>query len=166
MSSTAVVPAYLLWSNATDILFFNVLGVLVCLYALHVEVSKEKDPSYKAMCDISEYMSCSRVLTSQYSQGFGVMHLFFGKNHMLNSRNCNIGLVVFIVHIIICILLPGPIASTIMYCSAFVCVMGSIYLAFILLFVLKDVCLVCFATYVINGCLLYLTHSMYQFYHA
>ncbi|XP_059146212.1 vitamin K epoxide reductase complex subunit 1-like protein 1 [Physella acuta] len=157
-------PAYILWSNLTDIVFFNVLGVVTCLYALHVEVNKERDPSYRAACDLSEHMSCSRVLTSKYSQGFGVMHLLFGENHMLNSRNCNIGLVIYIINILLCVFLPSPMAATILYYGSIVSVLGCVYLAFILFVVLKDVCIVCMSMYGINAVLLYLTYKMHSFY--
>ncbi|OON16510.1 b-cell receptor-associated protein 31-like protein, partial [Opisthorchis viverrini] len=40
------------------------VGCLICLYALHVEFAHEADPNYRALCDISETMSCSKVLTS------------------------------------------------------------------------------------------------------
>ncbi|CAL1529186.1 unnamed protein product [Lymnaea stagnalis] len=158
-------PGYMFWSSMGDVLFFNTLGAVLCLYALHVELRKEKDPSYKALCDIGDNMSCSRVLTSEYSQGFGVMHVFFGKNHILNSRNCNMGLVVYIVNILMCLALPTPLAASIMYYSSIVNVLGCVYLAVILFFVLKDVCLVCLSMYAINGSLLYLTYNMHTFYH-
>ncbi len=41
------------------------LGVLICMYSLRVEFYKEKDKNYVAFCDISSYISCSKVLTSK-----------------------------------------------------------------------------------------------------
>lgn len=48
-------------------------GIGVCIYALSVEFHKEADPGYEAMCDISETMSCSKVLTSEWGKGFGLL---------------------------------------------------------------------------------------------
>lgn len=45
--------------------FANFIGFVLALYAFIVETSKESDPSYTAMCDINEHMSCSRVFTSK-----------------------------------------------------------------------------------------------------
>ena len=42
-----------------------ILGICICLYALQVEIYKSKDSSYIAYCDISAYISCSRVFTSK-----------------------------------------------------------------------------------------------------
>lgn len=45
--------------------FANFIGFVLAFYAFIVETSKESDPSYTAMCDINEHMSCSRVFTSK-----------------------------------------------------------------------------------------------------
>lgn len=43
----------------------SVFGVLISTYALYVEMAVEARPGYKALCDLSERASCSRVLTSK-----------------------------------------------------------------------------------------------------
>lgn len=40
-------------------------GVLVSMYALRVEIKKEEDEDYEALCDISEHVSCTHVLSSR-----------------------------------------------------------------------------------------------------
>ena len=42
------------------------VGISLSAYALHVELSKEHNKDYKALCDISEHMSCSKVFSSKY----------------------------------------------------------------------------------------------------
>ncbi len=42
-----------------------ILGTLLCLYVFNVEINKEMDKSYRALCDFSEYISCSKVFTSK-----------------------------------------------------------------------------------------------------
>lgn len=41
------------------------LGILLSLYAFHVEREKAQDPSYKALCDVSSSISCSKVFSSR-----------------------------------------------------------------------------------------------------
>lgn len=41
------------------------LGILLSLYAFHVEREKARDSSYKAMCDVSSSISCSKVFSSR-----------------------------------------------------------------------------------------------------
>ncbi|KAK0057221.1 vitamin K epoxide reductase complex subunit 1-like protein 1 [Biomphalaria pfeifferi] len=158
-------PGYLLWSNTTDIVILNIIGVVICLYSLYIEVNKERNPNYRALCDFNEHMSCSKVLTSEYSIGFGFMHLLLGKNHALNARNCNIGLVVYVTNLLMSLVLPISLATTVMFYCSIVSVLGCVYLAFILFLILKDICVVCISMYVVNGYLLYLTYQAHKFYH-
>lgn len=41
------------------------LGILLSLYAFHVEREHARDPSYKALCDVSSSISCSKVFGSR-----------------------------------------------------------------------------------------------------
>lgn len=46
-------------------IILSIIGIFLSTYALHVEIVKELDKNYKAMCDISASMSCSKVFTSK-----------------------------------------------------------------------------------------------------
>ncbi|KAL3857775.1 hypothetical protein ACJMK2_012412 [Sinanodonta woodiana] len=149
---------YLIINNALDRMLFNVFGFLVSLYSLNIEWKKEHNPMYKAYCDINEHMSCSRVLTSEYARGFGLVSILFGKNSALNIRNCTLGLFFYLFQILLGFS-TSPTVASILYYSSIVSIVGCVYLAFILFFVLKDFCVVCIATYFINGAILYLNYS-------
>ncbi|XP_067866405.1 vitamin K epoxide reductase complex subunit 1-like protein 1 isoform X1 [Heterodontus francisci] len=41
------------------------LGVLLSVYAYHVESARASEPGYVAMCDVSEQMSCTKVFGSR-----------------------------------------------------------------------------------------------------
>lgn len=41
------------------------LGILLSLYAFHVEREHARDPSYTALCDVSGSISCSKVFGSR-----------------------------------------------------------------------------------------------------
>lgn len=46
-------------------IFLCVFGMVLSVYALHVELSRERNPDYRAMCDLGESVSCSKVFTSR-----------------------------------------------------------------------------------------------------
>ena len=54
-----------------------------------------------------------------------------------------------------------PWAKVLLLGSSLVSCLGSIYLAVVLFFVLKDICIVCTATYVVNFSLMYLNYQYY-----
>jgi hypothetical protein len=45
---------------------FSSLGALVAIYSYYVKVKYFQNPkTYRALCDINEHMSCTRVLSSR-----------------------------------------------------------------------------------------------------
>lgn len=49
------------------IIILSLFGLLVALYSYYVKVSYYKNPTkYKAVCDINERISCTKVLISEY----------------------------------------------------------------------------------------------------
>ena len=42
-----------------------IMGVVLSMYALYVEMTKLQNSDYRAMCDINEAISCSKVFTSK-----------------------------------------------------------------------------------------------------
>lgn len=50
--------------------FFCFVGIALSSYAFYVETKKEHDDSYVAMCDINEFMSCTKVFSSKYNLSF------------------------------------------------------------------------------------------------
>lgn len=41
-------------------------GILLSIYAYHVEREKERDPEHRALCDLGPWVKCSAALTSRY----------------------------------------------------------------------------------------------------
>lgn len=56
---------------------------------------------------------------------------------------------------------PGYWSTQFLLYSSVISIVGSVYLAYILLFVLKDICVVCFTTYLVNALLMYLNYNLY-----
>ncbi|XP_030040871.1 vitamin K epoxide reductase complex subunit 1 isoform X2 [Manduca sexta] len=129
-----------------------ILGIFLSTYALYVEMAVEIKPGYKALCDISEHASCSKVLSSKYAKGFGLMN----DDSALKIPNCIYGTIFYCLMIFLTTfdqLLVVRFQFLLGAASILMCV----YLAYLLAFVLHDFCLVCVSTYVVNGFLVYFT---------
>lgn len=135
----------------------TVVGLSVSFYALYVEIRKHRNPKFIAACDINEYMKCSRVLTSEYSRGLGLTKYLFGEKSFLNVPNCVTGIAFYTLQLIF-----GHVniyfRYEILLLTNCISCLVSVYLACVLLFVLKDLCIVCASTYVVNFILLYINY--------
>ncbi|XP_061716049.1 vitamin K epoxide reductase complex subunit 1-like protein 1 isoform X2 [Cydia pomonella] len=123
-----------------------IVGILISTYALFVEMTAEADPEYKAYCDLAEKASCSKVLTSDFSKGFGMV----SKGSALELPNCIYG-IVFYCLMIIMTTYDDLTLVRLQFLTAVISVVTCGYLAYILLFVLRDFCVVCVSTYFVNG---------------
>ncbi|KAJ8043613.1 Vitamin K epoxide reductase complex subunit 1-like protein 1 [Holothuria leucospilota] len=133
-----------------------IAGIGLSLYAFNVETKKESDKDYTAMCDIGDRISCSKVFTSKYGRGFGLIEPILGKDNFLNVPNSIYGLVFYSLQMYLCTV-HTPRASLFMLVNSLLSNAGSIYLACILYFVLEDACVVCISTYMVNFLLLLLS---------
>lgn len=134
--------------------FLCVFGFVLSIYALHVELSRERNPDYRAMCDLGQYVSCSKVFTSRWGRGFGLVQIFVGQDSPLNQPNSVLGIIFYSLQLGLGLSLSQK-AAVFLVLASWVSVAGSLYLASILVFVLGDFCMVCVSTYVINFALLF-----------
>ncbi|XP_072949158.1 vitamin K epoxide reductase complex subunit 1-like protein 1 [Epargyreus clarus] len=134
-----------------------VVGVLVSTYALYVEMAAEARPGYKALCDISEHASCSRVLTSKYAKGLGLV----SKNSQLEIPNCVYGIIFYC---IIIFLTSFDVVSIVrLQLLLSLASLGTcVYLAYLLIFVLRDFCVVCVSTYFVNAIIAYYINKKHK----
>ncbi|GBM71329.1 Vitamin K epoxide reductase complex subunit 1-like protein 1 [Araneus ventricosus] len=144
---------------------FCIAGLLLSIYAYHVEVKKEKDENYTAMCDISEHMSCTAAFSSKYGKGFGILEHIVGKESILNQPNSVFGLVFYLIFMPLGEI-PNLTVSKIMIGLAVLSNLCSVYLAYILMFILYDFCVVCVTTYAVNFFLLICSLFRYKFHSA
>jgi len=122
------------------------VGISLSLYAFYVETRKISDPSYRAACDINEYMSCSRVLTSRWGRGFGL----FNSDSILNIPDSLFGLIYYCLSLFLNRFYTSKIIARLRVIFSILTNLGSIYLSYILYFVLHDICLVCCGMYIVN----------------
>ncbi|XP_026327554.1 vitamin K epoxide reductase complex subunit 1 isoform X2 [Hyposmocoma kahamanoa] len=147
----------MLKGNQRSIVAAAIAGILISTYALYVEMAAEVRPGYKALCDISEHASCSRVLTSKYSKGFGLI----SDDSLLVVPNCVYG-VIFYCLMIFLSTFDNLTLVRVQFFIALSSVATCFYLAYLLIFVLKDFCIVCVSTYVFNAAIVYFLNKKIQ----
>nr|UVZ36615.1 Vitamin K epoxide reductase complex subunit 1 [Rattus tiomanicus] len=131
-------------------------GLALSLYALHVKAARARNEDYRALCDVGTAISCSRVFSSRWGRGFGLVEHQLRAHGILNQPHSIFGFMFYNRQLLLgC--LRGRWASILLILSSLVSVAGSLYLAWILFFVLYDFCIVCITTYAINAGLMLLS---------
>uniref|UniRef100_A0A4W2GYL5 vitamin-K-epoxide reductase (warfarin-sensitive) n=1 Tax=Bos indicus x Bos taurus TaxID=30522 RepID=A0A4W2GYL5_BOBOX len=98
---------------------------------------------------ISERPERRLLHLSRWGRGFGLVEHVLGKDSILNQSNSIFGCIFYTLQLLLgC--LQGRWASVLLRLSCLVSLAGSVYLAWILFFVLYDFCIVCITTYAIN----------------
>ncbi|KAG5195254.1 hypothetical protein JEQ12_012543 [Ovis aries] len=86
---------------------------------------------------------------ARWGRGFGLVEHVLGKDSVLNQSNSIFGCIFYTLQLLLgC--LQGRWVSVLLRLSSLVSLAGSVYLAWILFFVLYDFCIVCITTYAIN----------------
>ncbi|XP_026280426.1 vitamin K epoxide reductase complex subunit 1-like protein 1 [Frankliniella occidentalis] len=131
-------------------------GVGASYYSIFVEKALEQNEKYQAMCDINDQLNCSKVFGSKYAKGFGVVGKYLGEKHILNQPNGVYG-VAFYGLLALLSLINVSFLVNIQLLLAFLSNGLSVYLGYLLLYVIKSICVVCVGTYVINFLILIFT---------
>ncbi|KAI0978482.1 hypothetical protein GJ496_008266 [Pomphorhynchus laevis] len=130
-------------------IYIATFGLILSTYALYVKYKLSKNPRYTSVCDLSNRVSCTYAVGSRYSVGFGFFDKIFGEQCYLNIPNSVYGIAYYLLHIFV-----GFQPSIFLYHAAYylsiIGVIGTIYLAYILFFVLEDICIICIPTYFVN----------------
>jgi vitamin-K-epoxide reductase (warfarin-sensitive) len=133
------------------ILLFCILGLALSSYAVYVEHMAAKDESFKALCDMTETISCSKV----FSSDFGKILSYWGivnKGSVLDQPNAVFGMIFYLLVFIVSeILKKSKTSAKILLLVACSGVALSAYLAYVLVFHLQDFCLVCTGSYICNA---------------
>lgn len=134
---------------------FSLIGLALSLYAVYVEMKKEADSSFEAVCDISETMSCSKVFLSEQGKIWSFLGII-PKGSVLDQPNAVYGAAFYVMVMILDSVDPSVKSanSLLMFLSTFGAGLSA-YLAKILVYDLQDTCLVCFGSYVCNAVILF-----------
>jgi vitamin-K-epoxide reductase (warfarin-sensitive) len=117
----------------TQVLILSGIGFLISLYGL-IEVSKmNKDPYYKPLCDISSSISCSKAFMSKFGSNFGLPNPLLGTLYYLALGILALNSLYIVI---------GYLATA--------ALLFSLYLAYLLYFKIRTMCIVCTLVYAIN----------------
>jgi len=134
-----------LWVYNRLLIFSCLVGLGLSLYSYIVELFLEENKNYKPLCDVSEHMSCTKAFGSAYGKGFGI----FDKGSIFYKPNSFYG-IVFYSMVATFSLTNSPVAVN---GSLFLIILSnfiSLYVAYILYFILANLCVVCLGIYVVN----------------
>ncbi|XP_021239534.1 vitamin K epoxide reductase complex subunit 1-like protein 1 [Numida meleagris] len=137
------------------------VGLALAGYALHVERAHERDPTYRASCDLGPSVSCTRVFASRWGRGLGLLEALVGRDSAVNVPNSVIGIGFYGMQALLGPV-PGRAAALALLVTSVTSVVASLYLALVLAFGLRDLCLVCLSTYAVNAALLFLNYRRWR----
>ncbi|PAA73001.1 hypothetical protein BOX15_Mlig005345g1, partial [Macrostomum lignano] len=120
------------------------------VYSLYVKSMLGSSPGYKAHCDISSYITCSKTFNSSYGTGFGLIGPLLGEDHILNQDNGVYGIIFFLMHFLLVCFAASKLGFCLRLLNSLALAAGSLWLAYILFYVLKHACIVCIAIYGLN----------------
>ena len=118
-----------------------IIGIILAIYALYTERKLAKNKNYKAVCDFNEQLSCSKNFKSSEAKTFFIPNSILG----------------ILFYITVMILVYFNMINYIFYIS-FPSMLFTIYLAYVSYIKLKNFCLVCTSTYIVNILIFYLSY--------
>jgi vitamin-K-epoxide reductase (warfarin-sensitive) len=124
------------------LLILALIGFAISLYGYITEQKVKKDAAFKAACDISDKVSCTKVMLSPYADlfffsTFGIALVYYAFIGILAAFN------------LINIIFFASIASCLLSC----------YLAYLLFFKIKLLCVLCVSLYVVNFLMLFFAYT-------
>jgi len=113
------------------------LGFCISLYTYIIERKIKETPDFKPVCDISDRISCSKPMKSAYS------NIFFFSNAL-------VGMAFYVLVAFLAVLQIEWLLALVIISGCIV----SCFLAYLLYFKVKSLCLLCTSLYIINFLLL------------
>jgi vitamin-K-epoxide reductase (warfarin-sensitive) len=122
----------LIFSMLFLIRFLCMIGLALSAYGLYVKLQVDKNKDYKAACDLSDRVSCTKAFKSGHGTLFLLPNSVWGMIYYF--------LLFFLTYL----------SSGLVLLASFFSVIGSVYLAYILYTKVRSICLVCTSIYAIN----------------
>lgn len=115
------------------IIILAAIGFCIAAYTYFTEKKFQKDPSFKPVCDISDKISCTKPMASPYA------NILFVSNAIIAMLFYVVIAIFALLHIKVAVLVTATAG-----------VIGSLFLAYLLFFKIKTLCLLCTSMYLIN----------------
>ena len=113
-------------------------GFCIALYTYATEIRVSQDPTFKPMCDISDRISCTKPMQSPYA------NIFFFSNAIV---------AILFYALVFAMAVLG--SNKLVFIAALTGSIVSCYLAYLLYFKVKSLCILCTSLYIINFLMLY-----------
>lgn len=120
-----------------------IFGFVLSFYSSYVVRRVKRDTKYKALCDLNNKVSCSKVFNSSYGTHFSISNSYWG--------------VIFYIFIF-ALLILGYL--DILFFSAMVSVFFSLYLGYLMYSKIGKFCFVCSLIYLINISLAIISYNL------
>ncbi|XP_078680206.1 vitamin K epoxide reductase complex subunit 1-like protein 1 [Branchiostoma floridae x Branchiostoma belcheri] len=138
----------------------SVVGIILSIYSLHVELEKEKNKSYVALCDFSDRVSCTKAFSSYYGKGFGLLQHIVGEDSILIQPNSVLGMIFYALQLVLGYV-GGSLCVHVLFYTSILSCLGCVWLAYVLYFILQDTCVVCISTYLINFAIMFVNYQTF-----
>jgi uncharacterized membrane protein len=115
------------------VIIIATIGLVISAYGITVERKLQQDAQYKAACDISDAISCTRPFLSPYGKILGISNIWASALYYCAM----IALAMLNLNTITLMLACAGVAVTIGF-------------AYILYFKIRSLCLICTSLYVVN----------------
>lgn len=115
------------------IIILAIVGLAISLYGISVENKLQQNAQYKAACDLSDKISCTRPFLSSYSKLLGISNIWVATLYY-------------------CAILALALLNikTIIVVAVSIGLATSIAFAYILYFKIRSLCLICTSLYLVN----------------
>lgn len=140
------------------------VGMIVARYALYIEESMAEDPTFSPFCDhLVSFASCSVALTGPYGHILSQWGLV-EKGSDWDLSNASFGLLFYVLAVLPWHKPIGPFKNltTLFLIASVASLSFSLYLAYILKFVLHEFCIICVSSYTINIAIFMLTVNYWK----
>lgn len=133
------------------------IGLVLALYALHVEDMHTKDPGFVSLCDFSEKSSCGHVFNTPQGKIWSYLGVI-PKGHFLDQPNALYGFIFYNVIATLTFFKKNLVLSHLALALGLFSAVLSVYLGYILMFLIegKDgtkgghTCILCMSTWACN----------------